>query len=324
MSTLRSCRRLLLGVCLTAVFLSVQAAPLPAAEVTEAAMAAENTDAAIAFRNEMRKLWEDHIIFTRNVIISVAADLPDLDPVMARLMQNQVELGNAVKPFYGDEAGEALTALLREHISGAGDVLMAAKAGDAAALATAQAAWYANGDEIAAFLSAANPDNWPLDPVKALMKMHLDTTTEEAVARLEGDWARDLAAFEEVHRHILVMADALSLGIIRQFPEQFGDQAASPLTRVTIGDNTFEPRVLMVAAGTVIRWTNEGQRTHTVTGDTPGGPASGAIAPGGSYEWQVPADAAMGTHYYYHCEPHGAAGDGHALGAGMSGSIMVH
>jgi hypothetical protein len=175
----------------------------------------------LAFHDGMRKLWEDHVTWTRLFIVSFAAGLPDTDATAQRLLQNQTDLGNAIKPFYGDRAGRQLTALLREHILIAADLLQAAKAGDSAAVADANARWYANADQIATFLHQANPDEWPLDEMKQMMREHLDLTLAEAVARLQGDWAADIAAYERVHQEILHMADMLSAGIIRQFPKQF-------------------------------------------------------------------------------------------------------
>jgi hypothetical protein len=169
----------------------------------------------------MRKLWEDHITWTRNVIISFQADLPDLNAAIARLLQNQVDIGNAIKPYYGDAAGDQLTALLREHILGAAKVLAALKAGDQSALQSALADWYANAHDIAVFLSVANPENWPLAEMDQMMRDHLDATTREAVARHEGDWNADVAAYDAVHVQALAMADMLSNGIIAQFPKRF-------------------------------------------------------------------------------------------------------
>ncbi len=175
----------------------------------------------LAFRNAMRKLWEDHITWTRLFIVSVAADLPDKDLTAQRLLQNQADLGTAIKPFYGSGAGDKLTGLLRVHILTAADVLAAAKAGDTAKVNDAKARWYANADDIAAFLNSANPKAWPLADMKAMMREHLDLTLAEAVARLTGDWTADIAAYDKVHGQILKMADMLSAGIIRQFPNKF-------------------------------------------------------------------------------------------------------
>lgn len=179
------------------------------------------TQSQSAFHDAMRKLWEDHITWTRLYIVSAAADLPDKDLTAQRLLQNQVDIGNAIKPFYGDAAGEQLTALLKDHILIAAQLIDAAKRGDTAAVDDLNARWYANADAIAAFLNSANPKEWPLDEMKMMMHSHLDLTFKEASERLHGDFAGDIAAYDEVHAEILQMADMLSAGIIEQFPKSF-------------------------------------------------------------------------------------------------------
>ncbi len=175
----------------------------------------------IAFRNAMRKLWEDHITWTRVFIISAAADLPDKATATNRLLQNQVDIGNAIKPYYGDAAGEKLTALLKEHLTTAAEVVAAAKANDTAKMADANKRWFANADAIAAFLSSANPKSWSQAEMTKMMHDHLNLTTNEVQARLKGDWPADVQAYDSVHTQILMMADMLSDGIINQFPNKF-------------------------------------------------------------------------------------------------------
>ena len=167
----------------------------------------------------MRVLWEDHIVWTRMAIISIVDDRPDQSFAVERLLKNQDDIGDAIKPFYGEAAGDALTALLREHIVGAAELLEAAKTG--VGFDAAHEAWYANGDEIGAFLADANPRNWDRAEMQAMMADHLDLTLAEAVARLQGDYAADVAAYDEIHVQILHMADMLSDGIIAQFPGAF-------------------------------------------------------------------------------------------------------
>jgi hypothetical protein len=176
---------------------------------------------AAAFNASMAKLWEDHIVWTRMVIVDFAAALPDLKATETRLLRNQTDIGNAIKPYYGATAGNALTQLLRTHILEAVPVLQAAKAGDKAALTKALDAWYANGHQIAVFLSKANPHAWPLSMTNSMMKRHLDLTAKEAVSRLQGHWAADIAAYDQVHNEILQMANMLSSGIVSQFPNRF-------------------------------------------------------------------------------------------------------
>jgi hypothetical protein len=174
-----------------------------------------------AFHDAMRKLWEDHITWTRIFIISAAADLPDKATATNRLLQNQVDIGNAIKPYYGEDAGNKLTALLKEHITTAAEVVAAAKANDKAKLDDANRRWLANADQIADFLSSANPKSWPRSEMQSMMHEHLNLTTQEAVARLHSDWAGDVKAYDAVHEQILKMADQLAMGIVAQFPDKF-------------------------------------------------------------------------------------------------------
>jgi hypothetical protein len=175
----------------------------------------------MALRHEMRRLWEEHVTWTRLFIVSAVADLPDAGPTAERLLQNQADIGNAIKPYYGEAAGEQLTALLRDHILIAADLLTAAKAGDTAAFEAAHAAWYANAGDIAAFLASANPHHWPEAEMAAMMREHLDLTLASASARLSGDWAADIAAYDQIHLQALHMADMLSDGLVSQFPKAF-------------------------------------------------------------------------------------------------------
>jgi hypothetical protein len=173
------------------------------------------------FQDAMRKLWEDHVTWTRLFIVSAAGDLPDKGATTQRLLQNQADIGNAIKPYYGNAAGNQLTALLKDHILIAADVVTAAKMKDTAKLGNANKRWFANADDIARFLSKANPRNWPYESVRMHMHEHLKLTTDEAVAQINGDWNGSIRTYDKVHTQILGMADVLSEGIMNQFPSRF-------------------------------------------------------------------------------------------------------
>jgi hypothetical protein len=179
------------------------------------------TQKQVALREDMRRLWEDHITWTRLAVISLTTDSPDTRATVGRLLKNQTDIGNAVKPFYGRKAGNELTNQLRRHILIAAEVIAAAKAGDSDRLAEAQARWARNGDDIAAVLASVNPRYWKLGAMKAELRTHLRLTTAEVVARLKGDWSGDVAAYEKIHTHALHLSDALSDGLIKQFPRRF-------------------------------------------------------------------------------------------------------
>ena len=179
------------------------------------------TQKQLALHDGMRRLWEDHITWTRLAIISLTTNSPDTEATVSRLLQNQTDIGNAVKPFYGRKAGNELTKQLRSHILIAAEVIAAAKAGDSAKLTDAQARWAKNADDIAAVLASVNPRYWKLGAMKAELRMHLKLTTDEAVARLRGNWNADVAAYEKVHTHMLHFSDVLSDGLMKQFPRRF-------------------------------------------------------------------------------------------------------
>lgn len=170
-------------------------------------------------RDELRMLWTDHVAYTRFYLIEAIADLPEAQTTAARLLANQDQIGNAIAPFYGEQAAAELSKLLRAHINGAVAVVVAAKSGNAKALAAAKASWYANADAIARFLSRANPA-WDFASMRAMMHVHLDQTIAEATARLTGNWQADVQAFDAIVAHIDDMADMLAEGIAKQFPDR--------------------------------------------------------------------------------------------------------
>jgi hypothetical protein len=178
------------------------------------------TPRVVAFHDEMRRLWEDHVTWTRLAIISLTGDTPDTEASVGRLLQNQTDIGDAIRPFYGEAAGAELTRLLRDHILIAADLIAAVRTNDGPAISDAQSRWTANADEIAAFLAGANP-SWDPDEMKTMLHEHLSLTADEAIARIQGDWAADVAAYDEIHVQALGMADMLSNGIIKQFPKRF-------------------------------------------------------------------------------------------------------
>ena len=176
---------------------------------------------ALAFHDQMRKLWEDHITWTRLAIVDLEANAPDTKQTVARLLANQTDIGNAVKPYYGAAAGTHLTTLLEQHITEAAAIVEDAMAGRSQKLKTDVTAWYANADAIARFLATANPKAWPYGAVDRMMHVHLQLTTKEAIDHLKRHYAADIRDYDAVHREILMMADALSNGIITQFAARF-------------------------------------------------------------------------------------------------------
>jgi hypothetical protein len=169
----------------------------------------------------MRELWSDHMQWTYATVDAFFHNQQALQPTLDRLLRNQADIGNAIAPYYGKDAAKQLTDLLTTHIKQAVPVLMAAKAGDKAALDKALGDWHANAQDIADFLSKANPDNWPQSATRPMMKAHIDQTTGYAVNLLKGDYAKAIKDFGEANHHMMMLGDVLAKGIIAKFPDKF-------------------------------------------------------------------------------------------------------
>jgi hypothetical protein len=162
----------------------------------------------------------DHVIWTRQYVVSAIAAAPDGEAAAGRLLKNQEDIGNALVPFYGEEAGAAVTDLLKQHILIAVDIVDAALKDDQERFKAADHKWDVNSAEIAAFLSSANPF-WPEKDVQDLLSLHLNLTRREVVSRLQGEWREDVQSFDDILTEILTLADVLAAGIMNQFPDQF-------------------------------------------------------------------------------------------------------
>lgn len=174
----------------------------------------------VQLKGDMQKVWIDHTIWTRSYIVSAISDRPDQKDVLDRLLRNQQDIGNVIKPYYGEAAGNKLADLMREHILIAVKIVAAAKAGNQEDVKKLEADWHRNADDIAKFLSAANP-NWQFKELQDMLYTHLQLITEIVISCLKGDWKADIAATDKNEIHMIHLADILTEGIVKQFPEKF-------------------------------------------------------------------------------------------------------
>ncbi|MEU5811243.1 hypothetical protein [Streptomyces sp. NPDC047718] len=178
----------------------------------------------IGLYTTMHDLWSDHMQWTYTTVDAFFHNQPELQPALDRLLRNQRDIGAAFVPYYGQAAGDQLTALLTTHIEQAVPVLQAAQAGDQAALKKALDDWYANANDIADFLTNANPKNWPRSVTEPMLREHIDQTVVYATDLLKGDYTNAIKHFDEANDHMMTLADILAKGIIAQFPDKFRDK----------------------------------------------------------------------------------------------------
>ncbi len=173
-----------------------------------------------ALSNHMRMLWEQHVYWTRLLIISIVFALPDTDLVANRLLRNPKDFEAALKPFYGEDIAAKFAKLFASHLTIAAELVKAAKAGDNTAAADAEKRWYANASQIAAFLGNINP-YWSTQEWQKMLFNHLAMTKSEAVYFLTQKYADTISMFENIEQEALIMADMMTQGIVKQFPQYF-------------------------------------------------------------------------------------------------------
>ncbi|MCO7176773.1 acetylglutamate kinase [Sporolactobacillus kofuensis] len=171
-------------------------------------------------RNHLRMLWEQHVFWTRLVISGIVFDLPDLKSTTNRLLRNPKDFEQALAPLYGPAIASRFASLFTEHLVVAAQLVQAAKAGNNTAAAEAEKKWYANADQIAAFLGSINP-YWSAKDWQTMLYNHLEMTKTEAVNFLTKKYEDSVTVLDQIEQQVLQMADVMAYGIARQFPAQF-------------------------------------------------------------------------------------------------------
>ncbi len=176
---------------------------------------------ATTYQDQWRLVWEDHITWTRVVIIAVLDGLPSgaVDNYTARLLQNPGDMGKLLKPIYGTDNAMEFSDLVTQHLVVAAQILSAIKNGqDPTSLLTS---WYQNAHQIAVLMNELNPNNWGLKAADKMWKEHLDATVNETLANFGHDWTAEVAAYNKIVSLAMMMADFTSFGIMKQFPQMF-------------------------------------------------------------------------------------------------------
>ncbi|UTG81112.1 acetylglutamate kinase [Bacillus paranthracis] len=168
----------------------------------------------------MRSLWEQHVAWTRLAIISIVFNLPDVNITVRRLLQNATHMGLSLEPFYGEDAVKKYSTLIKDHLVIAADLVKAAKAGDQNSATAIEKKWYANGDEIVAFLTSINP-YIDKEAFRNMFYEHLALTKAEALAFLNKDYEAGVKLYDKIEKEALEMADMITKAIVQQFPQVF-------------------------------------------------------------------------------------------------------
>lgn len=169
----------------------------------------------------LRDLWLGHVFWVRNVVDArFEGNADEAKTAEQQVVTNAKALAASIEPFYGKAASEKLFTLLAGHWGAISDYLDASRANNKAGQDAAFKQLVTNADEIAVFLGGANP-NLPVDVLKGLLTAHGSHHVQqigEFKARQFDAEARTWAAMTQ---HMYVIADALAVGIAKQFPDKF-------------------------------------------------------------------------------------------------------
>lgn len=173
-----------------------------------------------ALINSMRLAWEQHVYWTRMLIISISERLKDQSAVTARILQNPDDIANIFAAYYPADVAKKISQLLTEHLQIGAALITALRDGKTAETADLNRRWYENADKMAEAFSNINP-NYDREEMRKMLYSHLDLTKQEVAMRLAGNYPADIEAFNKVEREAMSMADSFSSGIMRQFPQKF-------------------------------------------------------------------------------------------------------
>ena len=179
------------------------------------------TDGYQQLRVDMRKLWAEHMEWTYATVDAFFHDQSGLNAKLNRLLQNQQDIGEAIKPYFGNQAGDKLSALLTEHIQLAVPVLSAAQDGDDPALTDALDNWYANAQEVGDHFAAINPEVWGKTKLRDMWKTHITQTVGYSVALLQNNLEDAIVKYQEAYDHMMGMGDIMAEGIAKKSPDSF-------------------------------------------------------------------------------------------------------
>ena len=169
---------------------------------------------------QMNLVWEQHIMWTRMLLISIAENLKDLEATQARLLRNPKDIADVFRRFYGNAVANRIQQLLTEHLVIGKELIVALKNKNQEEATKLNTKWYQNADEMAEAFSSINPF-YPKEEIRNMLYEHLRLTTNEVNYRLQGNYVEDINSYDMVQKEILKMSQFFVNGIVKQFPNLF-------------------------------------------------------------------------------------------------------
>lgn len=164
----------------------------------------------VNMKEAFRKLFTDHACYTVFVLKGIIDKNDSVTVFLNRLLDNQKDIGDQLKPIIGEENGNRVTDLLKEHIRLAGEVIKSISAKERSKLLNEKiAVLLDNGDEFSRFLSSLSPDKLPEREMIDMFERHNSFVKDMAIARRNKDYLEEQKLYDAYYNEILEMSDAI-------------------------------------------------------------------------------------------------------------------
>jgi hypothetical protein len=184
-------------------------------------MAATSATKAADLREGLNALFGEHAMLAAAATgAALGGREAEFTASAAALDANSVDIAKAIGSVYGAGAEQAFLPLWRRHIGFVVDYTVGLATGDRAKQDKGVSDLLGYTQDLAAFLSSANP-NLPKAAVADLVKGHILSLKEVIDAQAAKDPARAATALRKAYSHMHMIADPLADAIVKQFGDRF-------------------------------------------------------------------------------------------------------
>lgn len=169
----------------------------------------------------LRDLWIGHVFWVRSFsVATLSKNEAAAKAAEQQAVANAQAIAGAIEPFYGATAKDALFKLLAGHYGAVKAYLVATASDDTAAQSKATEQLTSNAEEIAAFLSKANP-NLRKDALNELLLAHGGHHIQQIQELKALNYTAEAKTWADMTNHMYTIADALADALAKQFPKKF-------------------------------------------------------------------------------------------------------
>jgi len=162
----------------------------------------------------LRNLWLDLAIWTRNYMVSIISGFGNASAVGERLYGIPIDFYSRLQMVFGSQRAQGFVNLLSQHIAVMMYTAGAMKDGDQDALNRNTQLLYQNANDLANYLVGLNP-YWSTIQWNTLLEQYINMTLQEMVALASGDFERDIDIFDRITYYTVFLADYLTEGIVQ-------------------------------------------------------------------------------------------------------------